>query len=81
LSKKSSGQLGHRGTIINMISMAVELLEYHPEYCNYYGKDLSDTSSELVSPYSSINVDDAHYKTLLIKKNENRKNVQRLTTV
>jgi len=28
---------------------------------------------EEVNPYSSINVDDAYYKTLLIKKYENRK--------
>jgi len=54
--KKSGGQIGHKGTTLKMVSKADEILEYHPEFCNYCGKDLSDTSSELVEKRQIVDI-------------------------
>jgi len=54
--RKPGGQLGHKGTTLKMVSKADEVLEYHPDYCNYCGNELADAASELVERRQIVDI-------------------------
>ena len=54
--KKPGGQLGHKGTTLKMVSKADETIEYHPDYCNYCGNNLSEAVSKLVERRQIVDI-------------------------